>query len=64
MEYLSEQKNFVLSEQEFKDKLIATFGNKESGEAVWNRLAKPEIYPCVVVKNCGGYIYVYLSDFE
>lgn len=59
-----EEKTFVMNQKEFYGLFAGQFNIQKQAEMAWEMLSKPKEYPCVVVKSCGKYIYVYLSDLN
>lgn len=59
-----EDKTFVESEKDFYNIFLTQFEHTDQAELAWNIIAKPKSYPCVVVKACGKYIYVYYNDIR
>ncbi len=59
-----EEKTFVMNAKEFNQLFSAQFNDSNQASMAWEILSKPVEYPCVVVKSCGKYIYVYLSDLN
>jgi len=56
-------KTFCSSEKDFFQAFIKQFDDKEKSELAWDIVDKPDYYPCIVVKSCGKYFFVYKEDF-
>lgn len=59
-----ETKTLLISEEQYLKIFSAQFNKKDDAILAWKIIDKPEVYPCVVIKSCGKYTYVYLSDFN
>lgn len=62
--YSMEIKTLLISEEQYGRLFFTQFNNQEHASFAWGILDKPISYPCVVIKSCGKYTYVYPSDFE
>ena len=58
------EKTFVESEEQFQELFTTQFNVKENAIFAWNIVDKPTHYPCVIIKSCGKYFFVYLEDFS
>jgi len=56
-------KTLVESEEKYYNLFFKQFNFKEDAEYSWSIIEKPTSYPCIVIKSCGRYIYVYPNDF-
>lgn len=59
-----QDKTFVISEEEYYKIFSIQFKTPENAKSAWEMIDKPLEYPCVVVKACAKYIYVYNSDLN
>jgi len=59
-----ENKVFVQTEEEYKQLFYTQFSDDKKAEESWINISRPVSYPCVVIKGCGRYTYVYLNDFK
>lgn len=58
-----EEKTFVASEEDFYKKFSLSFNDIAMTNMAWEIIQKPIYYPCIVIKTCGKYIYIYQNDF-
>lgn len=58
-----ELKTLIESEKQYYKLFFKQFDNQDHANLAWTIIDKPESYPCVVIKSCGKYIYVYPQDF-
>jgi hypothetical protein len=56
-------KTLIESEEQYYKLFFTQFNVQEHAQLAWTIIDKPESYPCVVIKSCGKYIYVYPEDF-
>lgn len=56
-------KTFCNSEKDFYKSFIKQFDGHEKALSAWDMIDKPSHYPCVVVRSCGKYFFVYEEDF-
>jgi len=56
-------KTLIQSEEQYYKLFFTQFNVQEHAQLAWTIIDKPESYPCVVIKSCGKYIYVYPEDF-
>ena len=59
-----EDKTFVISEEQYCEIFAEQFKTIENAKSAWDMIDKPTSYPCVVVKSCAKYIYVYDTDLN
>lgn len=59
-----ENKVFAKTEEEYKKLFYTQFSDEKKAQEIWDMTLKPIAYPCVVIKGCGKYTYVYLNDFQ
>lgn len=57
-------KTYITSEEQFFEEFSKQFKTIENAKVIWDMTDKPKSYPCVVVKTCAKYIYVYDSDLN
>lgn len=57
-----QEKTYIESEEKFYSIFAMQFETAENAIDAWGIISKPTEYPCVVIKTCGKYIYVYKSD--
>jgi hypothetical protein len=62
--YSMDLKTLIESEEQYKNMFFNQFNIKNDASLAWDIIDKPETYPCIVIKSCGRYTYVYLSDFK
>ena len=58
------EKTFLTNQSEFYNLFTAQFETAQQRENAWQIVNKPKEYPCVAVKSCGKYIFVYLTDMD
>jgi len=59
-----ENKIFAKTEEEYEKLFYTQFSDEKKAKQNWENTNKPLSYPCVVIKGCGKYTYVYLNDFK
>ena len=59
-----EDKTFVTTEEQYCEIFAEQFKTIENAKSAWDMIDKPKSYPCVVVKSCAKYIYVYDTDLN
>jgi hypothetical protein len=59
-----EIKTLFHSNKEFYKAFFSQFNDAENAKFAWEIVSKPESFPCIVVKSCGNYFFVYPKDFE
>ena len=59
-----EEKTYLDSEETFYKLFVKQFSVPQQAEASWKSIGKPIEYPCVVVRACAKYIYVYHNDIH
>lgn len=57
-----QEKTYIESDEKFYNIFAMQFETAENAVDAWGIISKPTEYPCVVIKTCGKYIYVYKSD--
>lgn len=62
--YSMDLKTLLKSEEQYKDLFFKQFNIQDHASLAWGIVDKPESYPCVVIKSCGRYTYVYPNDFQ
>ena len=54
----------VTSEEQYFKLFSDQFKTYENAKSAWEMIDKPYEYPCIVVKACAKYIYVYHNDLH
>jgi len=58
------EKSFFNSEKEFYNSFIKQFIYPEMADSSCDIIDKPTHYPCIVIRSCGKYFFIYLEDFS